>query len=396
MAPRNKTSALFIPAKTLPHRSGRGPVNPPSTKKIPQGHDLQDADCVEREQKRAGPSSLTKNNETKAESQEPVDGVDKRKSIHEADEKHSRLSIQDKGKGNMSTVMELATTEATATIETIIEASVLQEASLVKEQERIQALAAPLVVLEDQNDILWELMEFFNSAPPLSAPPVQPSTPKAALVPSVLSQVPTSPQALPSLSTSPSPSSSPSNSDADYDGKRGTMSSVWSYADDPMWRSGRSFLQKPAFSIYKPNPWTEPNHELNSIMTVEIEDGAFDEALWIRDQYDTNVAFAANCKFEHPTNRPSANPFAPLQNPLQSTSNARGNTAADFYLNRDAIQKDLQEERPEWILSAYGPGRDAPEQLWGGILEQSPEEMRLHAMTCEAAGNLQGAVSFSL
>lgn len=63
----------------------------------------------------------------------------------------------------------------------------------------------------------------------------------------------------------------------------------------------------------------------------------------------------------------------------------------------DTIEKDLTSEAPQWILSAYAPGRNAPEQLFGGYpREQSFEEMRLHYMMGKAAGNEQQAVSRSL
>ena len=62
-------------------------------------------------------------------------------------------------------------------------------------------------------------------------------------------------------------------------------------------------------------------------------------------------------------------------------------------LTADAIRRDLSEELPQWILSCYGPGRDAPEQLWGGYpREQSVEEIRLHFVMGSMAGNPQGAV----
>lgn len=107
----------------------------------------------------------------------------------------------------------------------------------------------------------------------------------------------------------------------------------------------------------------------------------------------------ANCRFEHPgaNNNANANPFSTLS----GGGNSRGGfskpaaaaSATPFSLNKDTIQKDLAEERPSWLLSAYGPGRDAPEQLWGGYpIEQSFEEIRLHYITGEASGNPQGAV----
>lgn len=50
-------------------------------------------------------------------------------------------------------------------------------------------------------------------------------------------------------------------------------------------------------------------------------------------------------------------------------------------------------ELPTWILSCYGPGKDAPEQLFGGYpREQSFEEIRLHFMQGAMAGNPAKAV----
>ncbi|KAF3763212.1 hypothetical protein M406DRAFT_260947 [Cryphonectria parasitica EP155] len=101
-----------------------------------------------------------------------------------------------------------------------------------------------------------------------------------------------------------------------------------------------------------------------------------------------NCRYGANCRFEHlNTNRQNQNPFSAL-------SNTRGGSDGNTYnLNRDTIVRDLTEERPSWLLSAYSPSRDLPEQLWGGQLEQSFEEMRLHFMTGAAAGNPQGALN---
>ena len=46
-----------------------------------------------------------------------------------------------------------------------------------------------------------------------------------------------------------------------------------------------------------------------------------------------------------------------------------------------------------WILSSYGPGRDAPLQLFGGYpREQSFEELRLHHYVLAAAGNQGQAI----
>lgn len=63
-------------------------------------------------------------------------------------------------------------------------------------------------------------------------------------------------------------------------------------------------------------------------------------------------------------------------------------------MTKEGIEGDLRNERPKWPFSAYGPGRDAPLQLFGGFpLEQSPEEMRVLYYQAIASGNPQPAVS---
>ncbi|ESZ96648.1 hypothetical protein SBOR_2958 [Sclerotinia borealis F-4128] len=62
-------------------------------------------------------------------------------------------------------------------------------------------------------------------------------------------------------------------------------------------------------------------------------------------------------------------------------------------LDKAIIKQDLTADRPQWILSAYGPGRHAPEQLFGGpTREQSFEEMRLRHYVAAASGNVQPAI----
>jgi nucleoporin NUP42 len=77
------------------------------------------------------------------------------------------------------------------------------------------------------------------------------------------------------------------------------------------------------------------------------------------------------------------------------TWKTRVNKAADKYsITVEAIERDLTNETPQWILSAYAPGRDAPGQLFGGYpREQSFEELRLHYVMGKASGNEQQAVS---
>ena len=63
---------------------------------------------------------------------------------------------------------------------------------------------------------------------------------------------------------------------------------------------------------------------------------------------------------------------------------------APYHLNADHIRADLtiggDGERPNWPLSCYGPGRDAPRQLLEGAIEQSPEECRVLYHQAVAAG----------
>lgn len=57
------------------------------------------------------------------------------------------------------------------------------------------------------------------------------------------------------------------------------------------------------------------------------------------------------------------------------------------------IERDLTNEVPHWVFSAYAPGKNAPGQLFGGYpREQSFEELRLHYWTGKASGNEQQAV----
>lgn len=131
--------------------------------------------------------------------------------------------------------------------------------------------------------------------------------------------------------------------------------------------------------------------------------------------------FGDGCKFIHPgANRPqdNQNSFAPLENNQGSYNqgNARNNRPAalgrgeyyrpgntpqtnqdtkqlPYFISKDSIEADLKNEKPQWPFSAYGPGRDAPRQLFGGFpLEQSFEEMRVMYYLAGTQGNVQPAV----
>ncbi|CCD55766.1 hypothetical protein ACHAPC_009029 [Botrytis cinerea] len=120
-----------------------------------------------------------------------------------------------------------------------------------------------------------------------------------------------------------------------------------------------------------------------------------------------NCRNGAGCRFEHSDQSANSNRngfhnrYAPLQNQPSNQSNSRnfntqrgGNEAhIPFSLDKAAIKQDLTTDRPQWILSAYGPGRHAPEQLFGGPMrEQSFEEMRLLHYIAAASGNVQPAI----
>ncbi|KAH8673449.1 hypothetical protein BX600DRAFT_433078 [Xylariales sp. PMI_506] len=101
-----------------------------------------------------------------------------------------------------------------------------------------------------------------------------------------------------------------------------------------------------------------------------------------------NCRNGMNCRFEHPG--ANQNPFgAPNNNnrfgALNSGGGAGGgfrDTTNPYKITKDGIKIDLVDERPHWILSSYGPGKDAPEQLFGGFpREQSFEEIRLSMMS---------------
>lgn len=59
------------------------------------------------------------------------------------------------------------------------------------------------------------------------------------------------------------------------------------------------------------------------------------------------------------------------------------------------MKNDLTTQRPIYPLSCYGPGREAPRQLIEGLVEISPEELRLRYYTLRAAGNEPQAVGLN-
>ncbi len=92
---------------------------------------------------------------------------------------------------------------------------------------------------------------------------------------------------------------------------------------------------------------------------------------------------AANCRFEHPGANTNSNPFgAPSANRFNALNTASTRPPDDttpYKITKDMIRTDLANERPTWILSCYGPGKEAPEQLFGGYpREQSLEEVMVY------------------
>jgi len=71
-------------------------------------------------------------------------------------------------------------------------------------------------------------------------------------------------------------------------------------------------------------------------------------------------------------------------------------TTNSFSLDREALAADLdggpKGEKPQWPLSCYGAGRNAPRQLLEGPLEQSMEEMRVLGYMAARENKLQDYV----
>ena len=66
---------------------------------------------------------------------------------------------------------------------------------------------------------------------------------------------------------------------------------------------------------------------------------------------------------------------------------------ASYKLDKVTITNDLSKEKPQWILSAYGPSREAPRQVFGGFpREQSFEELRYCHYHLAAQGRPEQAI----
>ncbi|PNY28870.1 Uncharacterized protein TCAP_01204 [Tolypocladium capitatum] len=113
-----------------------------------------------------------------------------------------------------------------------------------------------------------------------------------------------------------------------------------------------------------------------------------------------NCKFGNSCRFEHPARNQPQNRFGALSGGGVGGDSRGANQdpiATKYGISPAGIETDLSTEKPQWILSAYAPGRDAPDQLFGGYpREQSFEELRLHYMAGKAAGNEQQAATQEL
>ncbi|KAJ9296820.1 hypothetical protein DTO271G3_5019 [Paecilomyces variotii] len=115
--------------------------------------------------------------------------------------------------------------------------------------------------------------------------------------------------------------------------------------------------------------------------------------------------FGERCKYEHP-GQPTlgANRFGVLSGSgggstssggFGARSSAQSQQTPSYGVTAADIRADLSpgKGRPEWVFSSYGPGKNAPRQLFGGPQrEQSFEEMRLRHYEAAAAGNPTPAI----
>ncbi|KAL4980405.1 hypothetical protein BDW66DRAFT_125152 [Aspergillus desertorum] len=115
--------------------------------------------------------------------------------------------------------------------------------------------------------------------------------------------------------------------------------------------------------------------------------------------------FGDRCKNEHPRSQQTftgGNRFGALA--AGGGFNSRGSFGqnqqskqepANYGVTAEDIKADLTagKGRPDWIFSCYGPGRNAPRQLFGGPQrEQSFEELRLRHYEAAATGNPGSAI----
>ncbi|KAL4785938.1 hypothetical protein BJX76DRAFT_323081 [Aspergillus varians] len=114
--------------------------------------------------------------------------------------------------------------------------------------------------------------------------------------------------------------------------------------------------------------------------------------------------YGGRCKYEHPGQQQQTftggNRFGALSgggsgfssraSSGQSQQSKQSQELANYGVTADDIKADLVagKGRPDWVFSCYGPGRNAPRQLFGGPQrEQSFEELRLRHYEAAATGN---------
>ncbi|KAL4926846.1 uncharacterized protein BDV17DRAFT_283056 [Aspergillus undulatus] len=125
--------------------------------------------------------------------------------------------------------------------------------------------------------------------------------------------------------------------------------------------------------------------------------------LWFGAGVGWFIALSSDrCKFEHPGQQQQqqqftgGNRFGALSSGGGSGFNSMSHVPLTFYgVSADDIKADLiaGKGRPDWVFSCYGPGRNAPRQLFGGPQrEQSFEELRLRHYEAAASGNPGPAV----
>ncbi|RMZ85789.1 hypothetical protein DV737_g360, partial [Chaetothyriales sp. CBS 132003] len=104
-----------------------------------------------------------------------------------------------------------------------------------------------------------------------------------------------------------------------------------------------------------------------------------------------NCRFGDRCRNEHPGKEAQAsqNRFGPLQNSGLGDSRKAADTWT-FNLQEFKDELTAGKGRPNWILSAYGPGKQAPATLLQN-LEWSPEELRAEFYKQAALGNQDAA-----
>ncbi|MCJ1308699.1 hypothetical protein MMC25_002353 [Agyrium rufum] len=86
----------------------------------------------------------------------------------------------------------------------------------------------------------------------------------------------------------------------------------------------------------------------------------------------------------HCLQRPKSKALTSARSPFTHEGND-----PNYGVTTTQIEDDLTKDRPMWLLSCYGPGKNAPRQLFGGQpREQSFEEMRVRAYELGSAGNI--------